>query len=183
MFNLVSVDIGLKGCLVFWGDPLLVLPMPLMPILVNKKKKFVIDIENIIKILKRQYTKSSIIVMEDVNSFGMGRTGAFNFGLQKGLLIGAAKSIGYKVELVQPASWKKCFPVLFQSPEVRILRQRAKLESGKEKEKTNRMIKKWAKMMAVDYVENKYSMIGIGDGIADAVMIGEYYLNNSWKGE
>jgi crossover junction endodeoxyribonuclease RuvC len=49
------------------------------------------------------------IWLEQVNSFGMGRTSAFNFGQQMGVLKGVFQALLIPYTLVTPQKWQKHF--------------------------------------------------------------------------
>jgi hypothetical protein len=53
--------------------------------------------------------KPAHIWLEQVNSFGMGRTSAFNFGQQMGILKGVFQSLLIPYTLVTPQKWQKHF--------------------------------------------------------------------------
>ena len=64
------------------------------------------------------------IWVEQINSFGMGRTSAFNFGRGFGILLGVIQALRIPVTLVTPQKWKKSYGLSADKAQSRLLATR-----------------------------------------------------------
>lgn len=159
-----SIDVGFRGGIsrfLVLENKYSLLDIWSMPVYYTEKRKKVkgktkkvkvpnLDIIQIQQIL----LDSSIIIIEDVHSMPReGVSSAFRFGLQKGILIGLSCGIvgANNTILVSPQSWKRYF----------------KLSKNKKK--------------SVDLVNKIYGMnlSYRDDGIAEAILIGQYFIETS----
>ena len=115
-FNIfIGIDIGVSGgiAIIDNNKSPVVYKMPTEQIIVNKKKKKVYNIIEIVKILKPYKNKKTILVQEKVSAFsGQGVTSSFNFGKSTGITLGIGMALGFKMCEISPQKWKKHFPEL-----------------------------------------------------------------------
>jgi len=90
------------------------------------------------------------IWLEQVNSFGMGRTSAYNFGQGMGILKGVIATLKISYTLVTPQKWKKHFGL------------------SKEKEHSRLLATRLYPSMADQFARKK------DDGRAEAILIAKY---------
>ena len=88
--------------------------------------------------------------IEQVNSFGMGRTSAYNFGQGVGILKGVMAALEVPYTLVTPQKWKKHFGL------------------SKEKDHSRLLATRLYPSMADQFALKKH------DGRAEAILIGKY---------
>jgi len=154
-----SIDIGYKGGVAKHqilnnSEAVLIdfYPMPVIKTQIKRKGKIKIksdiNIPELITILQ----DSSLIVIEDIHSRPTdGKVSAFNFGYQKGLIVGLSiKSVGINnVYLIHPQSWKSKVGLIKKSKQdtIKIVNDLYNLTLAKK-----------------------------DDGIADAIMIGRAFI-------
>ena len=68
--------------------------------------------------------KPDHIFLEQVNSFGMGRTSAYNFGQGVGVLKGVFQALKIPYTLVTPQKWKKSYGLSKEKDHSRLLATR-----------------------------------------------------------
>lgn len=68
--------------------------------------------------------RPSHIFLEQVNSFGMGRTSAYNFGQGVGVLKGVFQALMIPYTLVTPQKWKKSYGLSKEKDHSRLLATR-----------------------------------------------------------
>ena len=68
--------------------------------------------------------RPSHIFLEQVNSFGMGRTSAYNFGQGVGVLKGVFQALKIPYTLVTPQKWKKSYGLSKEKDHSRLLATR-----------------------------------------------------------
>lgn len=101
--TVVGVDVGLKGALAFYdGYELLIYDMPVKENGKNKR----IDCQILNEIIFHQHSTIDHFMIENVNAFNMGRTSAFNFGWNCGVVEALAEAHGLKYKYVTPHVWK-----------------------------------------------------------------------------
>lgn len=109
MKSILAIDPGLKGALVFLNDDGRLMNFHPMPLKKLKNGKCDLDFRALRKILK-QY-EGVPIFLERAVSFGMGSTGAFNYGRGFGAIEIAIQLSGNPVTYVMPAKWTKVMHV------------------------------------------------------------------------
>tara|TARA_R110000823_G_scaffold226860_1_gene354393 strand:- start:864 stop:1295 length:432 start_codon:yes stop_codon:yes gene_type:complete len=90
------------------------------------------------------------IWLEQVNSFGMGRTSAYNFGQGVGVLKGVFQAMQIPFTLVTPQKWKKSYGL------------------SKEKDHSRLLVTRMYPSLADQFVRKK------DDGRAEALLIAKY---------
>lgn len=90
------------------------------------------------------------IWLEQVNSFGMGRTSAYNFGQGVGVLKGVFQAMQIPFTLVTPQKWKKSYGL------------------SKEKDHSRLLVTRMFPDLADQFVRKK------DDGRAEALLIAKY---------
>jgi len=90
------------------------------------------------------------IWLEQVNSFGMGRTSAYNFGQGVGVLKGVFQAMQIPFTLVTPQKWKKSYGL------------------SKEKDYSRLLVTRMYPSLADQFVRKK------DDGRAEALLIAKY---------
>ena len=100
--NILGIDVGMSGALSFYdGEELMIYDMPVFPR--NKTKRVdALAVSNIIKDNKPDHA-----FVEQVNSFGMGATGAYNFGWSCGVIEGVLSTLHIPFTYITPMKWKK----------------------------------------------------------------------------
>jgi len=103
------------------------------------------------------------IVIEEVTSFGMGRTSAFTFGKNLGVLLGVVSCMGFPMERPRPKQWQKV-----------MLEGLAKGEHTKSS----------ANVMALRLYPQLSDTLKVkaNQGIADAILMAEWARRISMKG-
>ncbi len=147
--RVIACDVGKKGAFALLGvDNPVADKMPLIGT--------EIDCKAIAQMLAK--VKPDIVVIEKVHSMPkQGVASMFKFGTNYGLLRGIVEGMGIPCVLVTPQTWKKVL-------------------NGTKKDKE----------AAIQFVRMKYPTIKLiptgcrvpHDGIADAVCIGDWYINN-----
>jgi crossover junction endodeoxyribonuclease RuvC len=90
------------------------------------------------------------VYMEAVNSFGMGRQSAFNFGQGCGVIKGVLATLGIPFTPVSPSKWKKSFNL------------------GKNKDESRAVATRLFPALASEFVRKK------DDGRAEAILIAKW---------
>jgi len=112
---IIGVDPGLTGSIsILIGDNLpLIYKIPVIPIIVNKKKKNTYDMKEIVKIFSLYRGKDVMFNIEIQGvRYGEGNVSSFTIGRGFGFLLGSAYALGFEVIEVRPQVWKKSFPEL-----------------------------------------------------------------------
>jgi hypothetical protein len=169
--------------------------IPIMTIVVNKKKKNIYDIKEIAKIFSPYQNKKVLYVQEKVGvHMGEGSVSSFNFGKSSGATLGVAYAFGFDVVEVTPQKWKKNFPELItdlildkkaEMKDLRVIGKRIKEKDDKKAnkkqiDKLGREVKKEAKIAARELVSNLYPSLAAlftktnSDGIAESLLIALY---------
>jgi hypothetical protein len=116
MTPFLAIDPGLTGALAWVdGDGTLIAIEDMPTIKVREKHKVNAPV---LAGLLRSFGKPVKVIIEAVSAMpsipgadgkrrGIGVTSAFNFGLGAGILEGACAALGYSVELIPPATWKR----------------------------------------------------------------------------
>lgn len=100
---ILGIDVGIKGALAFYNkDELFVFDMPVF----KRNKTSRLDCQRALSIIT-QFTPLEHAYIEQVNAFGMGATGAYNFGWNCGAIEGVIASVGVPFSYVTPQKWKK----------------------------------------------------------------------------
>ena len=110
---ILAVDPGLHGALA-WTDglALAVRDMPTRRQPVNGKDRLVIDEDGVAQMLRTCRIRTDTLLIEHVNGMpGQSGPAAFTFGYGVGVIVGAAKALGYRVETVAPSRWKGAMAV------------------------------------------------------------------------
>ena len=109
---ILGIDPGLGGSLAFWRpalDDLYVVDIPTLDIVVNRKKRRVINKAQLWSVLNDWYD-ADLAVIEDVHSMPQqGVASAFKFGFVAGAIQQAVACKQIPVKLVQPGQWKRHF--------------------------------------------------------------------------
>lgn len=100
--TILGIDVGMTGALAFYHpDDLVIYDMP-----VNKRNKTKrVDCRNLFAIVSSFDVEHAFI--EQVNAYGMGATGAYNFGWSCGSVEAVIASAGIPFTYVTPQKWKK----------------------------------------------------------------------------
>lgn len=102
MKAILGIDVGMSGALSLYdGEELQIWDMPVLER--NKTKRM--DCHRITQIIQELYPTHAYI--EQVNAFGMGATGAYNFGFGCGAIEGVLSALGVPYTYVTPQVWKK----------------------------------------------------------------------------
>lgn len=106
---ILGVDVGLNGALAFLLDGQLinVEDMPLVDVKHGAKTRKELSAALLHDRLVDCDIRIHKAVLEDVNAFGMGRTSAYRFGVNVGMIVGVLTACGIRIETVSPAKWKK----------------------------------------------------------------------------
>ena len=100
--TVLGVDVGMKGALAFYDvDELIIYDMPV----VKRNKTSRIDCAEFCRILEEQQPDSAVI--EQVNAFGMGATGAYNFGWNCSSVEALMEAYKIPYTYATPQKWKK----------------------------------------------------------------------------
>lgn len=173
--------------------------MPVKSVVINKKKKNVYDVEEIVVMLSPYKNENVLFVQEKVGvKPGEGSVSAFTFGKSSGLTLGIAAALGFDVVEVSSMSWKKMFPelvndlILEKKAEAKELRANNKTlkdiaikkQNKKQIGKLNRQIKAEAKKLARELASKKYPKLADKfkkvntDGMAESLLIVLYGKEN-----
>ena len=99
---ILGIDVGMTGALAFYdGAELIIYDMPVHER--NKTKRM--DCHKLVEIIK--HNKPDAAIVEQVNAFKMGATGAFNFGWGAGAIEATLAALGVPFSYATPQSWKK----------------------------------------------------------------------------
>jgi len=136
-----GIDPGAKGAIALlyssWAE---IHDMPMLGKEVNGS-----EVARIFKEFKPDH-----IWLEQVNSFGMGRTSAYNFGQGVGVLKGVFQAMQIPFTLVTPQKWKKSYGL------------------SKEKDHSRLLVTRMYPSLADQFVRKK------DDGRAEALLIAKY---------
>jgi len=137
-----GIDPGAKGAisLLYNDGTAFVYDMPMLGKEVNAS-----EVASIFQEFEPQH-----IWLEQVNSFGMGRTSAYNFGQGMGILKGVIATLEISYTLVTPQKWKKHFGL------------------SKEKDHSRLLATRLYPSMADKFIRKK------DDGRAEAILIAKY---------
>jgi crossover junction endodeoxyribonuclease RuvC len=156
----LAVDVGMDGGLALFnrdGELVGFDKMPTQPAFTpdGEKKGRVLDVVRLAAWISQAHLMAalgggeSVMVREHVHAFpGQGGVSNFSFGYGTGTIDGMAAALALPRDLVQPTKWKKYFGLLKTEKKASIAKANA-LFPGRE-------IKK--------------------DGVADAILIGKYYI-------
>ena len=108
---LVGIDPGNNGAIAFLldGEIASVQDLPVVNVAHGDGSRRELSPELLHDLLVHTEIRIAKAIVEDVNSFGMGRTSAFRFGKNVGLIQGVLAACGIKTDTVTPAKWKKEF--------------------------------------------------------------------------
>lgn len=170
-----GIDPGLTGAFVFIenGSIVNIVDMPTVKIVVGKRKRSVVDSEQITNIFKKYFFSDTIVYIEKAHAMpGQGVVSMFTNGETFGKLTQACFDFGLVPHIIRATDWKKEF----------------KLQSGKKVEKSEKKIKTFELAVEVfkdeslfcrKYKRNQEEKIKILDGRSDAAMIAYYgYIKN-----
>ena len=102
MKTILGIDVGIKGALSFYdGNELMIYDMPVF----RRNKTSRIACQTFLRILNDNHVTHAYI--EQVNAFGMGATGAYNFGWNCGVVEALVASQQIPFSYVTPQKWKK----------------------------------------------------------------------------
>tara|TARA_R110000765_G_scaffold307329_1_gene401179 strand:+ start:1940 stop:2374 length:435 start_codon:yes stop_codon:yes gene_type:complete len=136
-----GIDPGAKGAIaLLYGNSQDIFDMPMLGKEVNGA-----EVASIFK----EFSPENIWI-EQVNSFGMGRTSAYNFGQGMGILKGVIATLEIPYTLVTPQKWKKHFGL------------------SKEKDHSRLLATRLYPNMADKFIRKK------DDGRAEAILIAKY---------
>ena len=136
-----GIDPGAKGAIaLLYGNSQDIFDMPMLGKEVNGA-----EVASIFK----EFSPENIWI-EQVNSFGMGRTSAYNFGQGMGILKGVIATLEIPYTLVTPQKWKKHFGL------------------SKEKDHSRLLATRLYPSMADQFARKK------DDGRAEAILIAKY---------
>lgn len=137
-----GIDPGAKGAisLLYNDGTAFVYDMPMLGKEVNAS-----EVASILREFKPEH-----VWLEQVNSFGMGRTSAYNFGQGVGILKGVMATLEIPYTLVTPQKWKKHFGL------------------SKEKDHSRLLATRMYPSMADKFIRKK------DDGRAEAILISRY---------
>jgi len=172
--------------------------IPLLEIVVNKKKKKIYDLDGISEILEPYRGKNVLFVQEKVSAMpGNGNVSMFNFGFSAGATLGVAAGLRFDRCEVRPQTWKKHFPELNTSSiqdlkeEAKKLRVLAKTIKDKDEKKANkkelekisRRVKTEAKDASREIASERYPKLAHlfvkknSDGLAESLLIAIFGKN------
>ncbi len=199
----ISCDPGVTGgiSILYGRRKPVVYKMPVLEVIVNKKKKKEYDLDGILEILDGYKTRAGkvLFVQEKVRSMpGEGSVSSFGFGRSSGFTIGMAKGLMFDVVEVSAVVWKKDYPELVtdfiveKKKEIKELRLESKTLKDKDKkklnkkhiDKLNRQVKANAKTAARELVSIKYPKLANKfekkntDGMAESLLIALYGRKN-----
>lgn len=105
----LGIDVGLNGAMAFMLDGRLVNveDMPLVDVRHGAKSRKELSAALFHDRLLDSEVRIDHAILEDVNAFGMGRTSAYRFGLNVGMIVGVLTACGIRIDTVTPAKWKK----------------------------------------------------------------------------
>lgn len=199
---IIGVDPGVKGgisILHISNGKVSPTRIPVIQVEINRKKKKVYDVEEIVKLFKQFTDKKVLFIQEKVSSHpGEGSASAFGFGRSAGLTLGIAHALDFTVIEVSSQKWKKEFPqlntpeIIIKKAEVKDLRairktlkgKASKKQNKKHIDKLNRQIKADAKTAARELVSSMYPNIADQfeqkdtDGIAESLLIALFGRKN-----
>lgn len=197
---IIAVDPGITGgiAIIEGKKKPTIHKIPVLQIVVNKKKKKIYDLEIISEILESYSGKDVLFVQELVSAMpNQGVTSSFNFGWSAGATLGIAAGKGFDRYEVRPQAWKKHFPELNTQTiqnlkeEAKKLRIEAKTikdkdlkkANKKELERINRQVKTEAKNASRELASKKYPKLADlfvkknSDGLAEALLIAIFGKN------
>ena len=100
--TILGIDVGMTGALAFYDeDELIIYDMPV----VKRNKTRRIDCLALNKIVQ-EHGFIDMAYIEQVNAFGMGATGAYNFGWSCGVVEAIVAALGIPFTYVTPMKWK-----------------------------------------------------------------------------
>ena len=136
-----GIDPGAKGAIaLLYPDYAEIHDMPMLGKEVNGSE---------VSCIFKEFTPDHIW-LEQVNSFGMGRTSAYNFGQGVGVLKGVFQAMQIPFTLVTPQKWKKSYGL------------------SKEKDHSRLLVTRMYPSLADQFVRKK------DDGRAEALLIAKY---------
>ena len=157
---IIGIDPGINGAISFFEDGVLkdVIDMPTMAS-GNKNKKQInsSQIFNEISLRTQNHESENVnVVVEQVSAMpGQGVTSMFNFGQSFGVLKGVCAAMQLPIFFVRPAKWKKYYDLINS-------------QKDSSRVKAIEMFPKFSSMLSRKKDNNK----------ADAILIGNYYLNS-----
>lgn len=170
-----GIDPGLSGAFVFVEDGYIVdiVDMPTVKVVVGKRKRSVVDSEQITNIFKKYFSQDTVVYIEKAHAMpGQGVVSMFTNGETFGKLTQACFDFGFVPNIIRATDWKREF----------------NLQSGKKVEKSEKKIKtfelaveffKDESLFCRKYKRNQEEKIKILDGRSDAAMIAYYgYIKN-----
>ena len=139
---IAGIDVGLKGAigLLYENGTAYVYDMPVFSKEVNAAA---------LATMFREFPPDHVY-MEAVNSFGMGRQSAFNFGQGCGAIRGVLATLEIPFTPVSPSKWKKSFNL------------------GKDKDESRAVATRLFPALASEFVRKK------DDGRAEAILIAKW---------
>jgi crossover junction endodeoxyribonuclease RuvC len=113
----VAIDPGLTGALAWIDDSGALIAVVDMPTIAVRGGKHKVNTPVLAHLLQSHGAPACVLI-EAVSAMpslpgangkrrGMGATSAFNFGYSAGLLEGVCAALGYPIELISPATWKR----------------------------------------------------------------------------
>ena len=111
----IGVDPGLTGgiSILDKNKEMVVCKIPVKSIVINKKKKNIYDMEEIVKLFSSYKEKKVLFYIEKQSvRNGEGSVSAMTTGKHYGQLLGAAYALGFEVIEITPQKWKKQFSEL-----------------------------------------------------------------------
>ena len=107
MKTILGIDVGMKGALSFYdGEELIIYDMPV----IRRNKTSRIECHKLMKCFDAMIdngSKPEHAYIEQVNAFGMGASGAYNFGWNCGVIEAMVASFEIPFTYVTPQVWKK----------------------------------------------------------------------------
>ena len=192
---IIGIDVGLTGGISISEnrkDLPIVLKIPLIQIIVNKKNKKVYDMISIVKILEKYKERNVLFFIEKQGVRPReGSVSAMTIGKGFGQLLGVAYAFKFKIIEVTPQSWKKHFPELITTDmlEIKDFIKKMKVaykilkdkeqKRAKEKEidKLGRQFKKQAKAQSRSLASELFPELSDmfqktnSDGLAESLLI------------
>lgn len=154
---IVGIDPGLSGAIAFlYGEQLLnVEDLPLVDVAHGNRTRKELSPALLHDMLVHTEIRIGKAILEEVNSFGMGRTSAFRFGENVGAIRAVLACCGIRTEMVTPGKWKKAFGL---NKDKRVSREMA--------------IRLWPD-------QSHYFARAKDDGRAEATLLAEYSRRNA----
>jgi crossover junction endodeoxyribonuclease RuvC len=173
--RICGIDPGLTGAFAFVenGEIVDIVDMPTIKVVAGKKKRSVVDSEEIVKIFKKYFFTNTIVYLEKAHAMpGQGVVSMFTNGETFGKLTQACFDFGFVPNIIRATDWKKEF----------------NLQSGKKIEKSEKKIKTFELAVKTFKKEELFCKthnrkgevkIKILDGRSDAAIIAYYgYIKN-----